>query len=80
MYEKISPCPFCGSAATLAANFLHKRRNWIVYVKCENCGAQGKISYSDENPPCVDWDNTPCRDAITAWNRRINEEVNTIEQ
>lgn len=70
---KIKTCPHCGGAACLTSNYSYKTRAYFVFVKCDICGAQGKIYNSTEEPAAADWDNIPCRDAITAWNMRTYE-------
>lgn len=67
---KIKACPHCGGTAFLNANYSYKTRSYFTYVKCDICGAQGKIYNSEEEPAAAGWDNQPCRDAIAAWNMR----------
>lgn len=59
--------------ATLTANYSYRIRKNFVFVKCDICGAQGKIYNSEEEPEEVNWDNQACRDAIEAWNMRNGE-------
>lgn len=67
---KIKACPHCGGAASLNSNYSYKTRTYFIYVKCDICGAQGKIYNSEERPAAAGWDNQPCWDAIAAWNMR----------
>lgn len=66
----ILPCPHCGGSSYLTRNYSYKTRTYFVMVKCDICGAQGKIYNSAEDPAAEEWDNQPCRDAINAWNMR----------
>ena len=66
----IKTCPHCGGTACLNANYSYKTRTYFTFVKCDICGAQGKVYSSKEEPAAADWDNTACRDAINAWNMR----------
>lgn len=70
---KIKPCPHCGGASTLHANYSYKTRSYFVMCKCSLCGAQGKIYNSEEDPESVNWNNRPCIDAVLAWNMRTGE-------
>ena len=70
----IKPCPHCGGSACLNQNYSYRKRTYFVLVKCDICGAQGKIYNSEEEPAAAGWDNQPCRDAINAWNMRYHEE------
>lgn len=82
--EQIKPCPHCGGAAILNANYSYKGRTFFVFVKCCVCGATGKTYSSADDPEAVEWNNNACNDAITAWNMRtsdiIAQEVNKHEQ
>ena len=70
----IKPCPHCGGAAYLTQNYSYKCRGYFVFVKCDICGAQGKIYNSPEEPAAEDWNSQPCNDAIGAWNMRTTEQ------
>ncbi len=70
---KIKPCPHCGGPAFLNQNYSYRKRTYFVFVKCEMCGAQGKIYHSDEEPAAAEWNNQACDRAIVAWNMRTNE-------
>jgi len=69
----IKACPHCGATACLTSNYSYKTRTYFVFVKCDICGAQGKIYNSKEEPAAANWDNTACNDAINAWNLRTPE-------
>lgn len=70
MQDSIKACPHCGGTACLTSNYSYKTRTYFTFVKCDICGAQGKIYNSQEEPAAANWDNTACRDAISAWNMR----------
>lgn len=69
----IKTCPHCGGTACLNANYSYKARSYFVFVRCDICGAQGKIYNSAEEPAATGWNNAPCNDAIAAWNMRTPE-------
>ena len=69
---KIKTSPHCGGKSSLNSNYSYKARNYFTFVKCDICGAQGKIYASEEDPAAANWDNQPCRDAIEAWNMRAD--------
>ena len=48
--EDIKTCPHCGGMSWLNSNYSFKSRKYFVFVKCDICGAQGKIYLSPENP------------------------------
>ena len=66
-------CPHCGGLAVLASNYSYKARSYFVFVKCDICGAQGKIYNSDTEPAADEWHNTACNAAVAAWNMRASE-------
>lgn len=70
---QIKTCPHCGGAACLTQNYSYKARSYFVFVKCDICGAQGKIYNSADEPATTGWNNTACNDAIAAWNMRTPE-------
>lgn len=71
--EKILPCPHCGGQAYLNSNYSYKTRSYFVFVKCDICGAQGKIFNSEDAPAAADWDNEACVGAVDAWNMRTDQ-------
>ena len=71
--SQIKPCPHCGGVSYLNQNYSYKLRCWFTFVKCDICGAQGKSYRSTEEPAEAGWNNTPCNDAIAAWNMRTPE-------
>lgn len=71
----IKPCPHCGGIAYLTQNYSYRSRTYFVFVRCDICGAQGKIYNSPEEPAAAGWNNQPCDDAVTAWNMRTAQEV-----
>ena len=54
---KIKTCPHCGGTACLNANYSYKTRSYFTFVKCDICGAQGKVYTSEEEPAAAGWDN-----------------------
>ena len=70
--ERLKGCPHCGGTACINANYSYKARSYFVFVKCDICGAQGKIYNSPDDPAAADWNNQPCRDAAAAWNMRTS--------
>lgn len=70
--ETIKPCPHCGGSACLNSNFSYKTRKYFIFIKCDICGAQGKIYSSAEDPAAGEWNTPACTDAIGAWNMRTD--------
>ena len=70
MIDEIKPCPHCGGEAALYRNYSRRCRSYFVYVRCEICGAQGKLYGCQEAPEAHDWKNAACCDAVKAWNMR----------
>ena len=66
----IKRCPHCGSPSDLNSRYSYKTKRYFVFVRCEMCGAQGKIYNSEQNPEEQQWDNDACHNAIKAWNMR----------
>lgn len=82
MEKDVKNCPFCGGEADLFKEFKVDKNDpdnqfamngYAIFCKCEVCGARGKEFISLESPDDEDWNNMACRDAIRAWNTRINE-------
>ena len=71
--QRLKNCPHCGGMAHLEQNFTRKTHNYIVYVKCDICGAQGKVYSSEEAPAETEWQNEACNAAAAAWNLRTAE-------
>lgn len=70
-------CPHCGGEADLTQDYCSPKRRYIVFVKCDVCGAQGKVYDSWLEPAAEDWQNAACRKAISAWNIRTGTEGTT---
>lgn len=68
--DSIKACPHCGGTACLNANYSYKTRTYFTFVKCDICGAQGKVYSSPEDSAALEWNNQPCIDAVGAWNMR----------
>ena len=71
--EKIKTCPHCGGSASLRTNYNSNREVYYVFVRCDVCGAQGKLFYTKENPQTAEEDTYCNRGAIAAWNMRKGE-------
>lgn len=61
-------CPHCGGTANLYQDYNRKYKCYFLYVKCDLCGAQGKI-VSTKNDCDIQKDGQ----AVDAWNMRYNE-------
>ena len=57
------------------SNYSRRTRSYFVFVKCEVCGAQGKIYNSKTEPAAAGWSNTACNNAVGAWNMRTGQEA-----
>lgn len=68
--NSIKACPHCGGVSYLNSNYSYKTRSYFVFVKCDICGAQGKIVNSPEDPAAEEWQSDACDRAIEAWNMR----------
>ncbi len=88
MSIKIKPCPHCGGAAGLCADYdmddiYSIDGRYIVFVQCKVCGARGKefqIFDEDDNPHKTgNWDIPECKAAMDAWNlRRADSEYEAL--
>lgn len=67
-------CPHCGGTSSLFRNYNRRQDNFFVYVKCDICGAQGKLFDSGTDPAEEDWNSPACKKAVAAWNMRYKEE------
>lgn len=70
----IKGCPHCGGTACLNSNYSYKCHSYFVFVKCDICGAQGKVYNSEREPAADEWQGQSCIDAIKAWNMRTTEQ------
>lgn len=68
--ETLKSCPHCGGIACLHSNYSYKTRSYFVFVKCEVCGATGKVTTSKDEPAAQEWNNEACDRAVSAWNMR----------
>lgn len=73
MTSKIKSCPHCGGIGNLSSNYSYKARSYFVFVKCDICGAQGKIYRQDTDPASDSWDTPTCDSAVEAWNMRYEK-------
>lgn len=69
---KIKPCPHCGGPGAIVANYNYKRRCYFIFVRCDICGAQGKIYTDPEDPAGYEWNMPACQNAVSAWNMRTS--------
>ncbi len=76
--ETIKTCPHCNGPAHLKSSFRSIANNYFVFVRCDICGAQGKLYYSSEDPKASNWNNEYCVKAINAWNMRAGNSENKI--
>ena len=58
---ELKPCPFCGGEAILFADTFDDGKIFVVNAHCDSCGATGN-DFHDE------------KQAIEAWNRRVENE------
>lgn len=72
---KIKTCPHCGGEAMLKRNYNKEMHYYFMFVKCRVCGAQGKITGSDEDFTTEVYLNN-LQAAIDAWNTRVLEKEN----
>ena len=56
--KEIKSCPFCGGEGEI-----QEERGWSIWVKCQECGAEG--AFVDNDYECAE------NDAIDKWNRRV---------
>lgn len=66
----LKKCPHCNGVAFLNSNYSYKTRSYFVFVKCDVCGAQGKVVYSAKDPTTENWQSAACDSAVEAWNLR----------
>lgn len=71
----IKPCPHCGGESYLHSSYSYKTKGYFVYVKCDVCGAQGKIYLDEEEPSLYSWETPACQSAVAAWNMRTGEDA-----
>lgn len=55
--EKLKKCPFCGGEAEIIGG---KTEDEVAWVVCKQCYAESPVHSSK-------------KDAVNAWNRRVNE-------
>ncbi|RGQ39569.1 restriction alleviation protein, Lar family [[Clostridium] leptum] len=61
-YPKLRECPFCGGKVKRVIGVMG-----LNFFKCKECGAV--VSFDN------DYYNTHKNEAIEAWNRRVNDEL-----
>lgn len=69
----IKNCPHCGGEGFLTQDYNSRLCSYFIYVKCNICGAQGKVVYDRTSAANKDWNTTSCDRALAAWNMRTNE-------
>lgn len=67
--DKLRECPFCGSL---------KLKHCYVFVKCENCGAEGPVTNDKQNDDHADYIDR--ENASKKWNARYNSGFETVDQ
>ena len=74
MREELKPCPFCGEKATLKA--VNKSYGLTIWCAC-GCGARAEgYCPNTDNEDTTMSNIEECKNrAITAWNRRANDET-----
>lgn len=77
MTDIIKTCPDCGGTAFLNSNYSYKTRGYFVFVKCEVCGAHGKVTTCPTDPAADEWNNDACNRSVEAWNLRKGGEDET---
>lgn len=80
MHDTIKPCPHCGGAAYLNSNYSPRLKSYMVYVRCDVCGAQGRIYNDDTEPAAQDWQTEAAYSAVEAWNLRTYHELEAAKQ
>lgn len=68
--DKILRCPFCGGTAALSCKEWKRGRQFIVCVKCRECGGRSKSVETAVDPVASNWSSNACLDAIRFWNLR----------
>ena len=76
--EPLKPCPHCGGPAGLFANYSYRTRGYFVFVKCDICGAQGRICRSENDPQLENWESEACNKAAAAWNMRTGADAKDV--
>ncbi len=66
--EEIKRCPFCGGKGYLMIDRGKKNKLFYIHVKCNNCNAQGKTYFTQDNPDTGNPEEVAM--AISAWNMR----------
>ena len=61
----LKKCPFCGGEADFYQNYSDGYKKYFVTVKCEMCGAQGKVFSSERK-----WNPVTFKSAEKTWNTR----------
>ena len=64
---RLKPCPFCGCRAEQFIKFMPDNTNYY-YIMCSKCKASSNMFFS-----YVGFDGL--QEAISAWNRRVDNEL-----
>lgn len=72
---RLKPCPFCGKGAKIKA--ISSTMGLSVWCGCD-CGARTEtyIAETSKEDSCLENIKTIKRMAVSAWNRRVNDETN----
>lgn len=71
----IKPCPHCGGSGCLISKYSYRLKTYMVYVRCDVCGAQGRIYTTDSEKDFESWDSDTAYCAISAWNLRTYHDL-----
>lgn len=66
----IKPCPHCGGTGCLIGQYSYKLKSYMIFVRCDVCGAQGRIYNTDDEKDIENWNSDAAYCAISAWNLR----------
>ena len=64
---ELKPCPFCGGEANQVAKFMPDNTNYY-YIMCSKCKASSNMFFSYVGYEGLD-------EAISAWNRRVDNDL-----
>ena len=67
---ELKSCLFCGEPYAITLRARYGRGRWIVFARCDMCGAQSRCFSCEEDPEIGEWSNDACYKAGAAWNKR----------
>lgn len=77
---QMKPCPHCGGEPYIVTQYNKRLNKFMIYCRCDVCGAQGKTYASCNNPAEADWESPESESAISAWNLRTYERLENALQ